>query len=114
MTDTALYQSLRDIKLTTVRRAISSGCYRRSALQTFGWFAFDLALYLGALWGVFGSESAWVKLAFGRAAQSGLNWASPDRDQGWAKREPLNAWSVSCLTGNIYLKPRLVNGIPGF
>ena len=43
MTGPALYQSLRDIKLTTVRRAISSACYQRSALQTFGWFAFDLA-----------------------------------------------------------------------
>ena len=64
----ALYQSLRDIKLTTVRRAISSGCYRRSALQTFGWLAFDLGLYLGALRGVFASESAWAKLAFGLGA----------------------------------------------
>ena len=52
MTGPGLYQSLRDIKLNTVRRAISSECYRRSSLQTFGWFAFDLALYLGALWGV--------------------------------------------------------------
>ena len=68
MTGPALYQSLRDIKLTTVRRAISSGCYRRSALQTFGWFGFDLSLYLGALWGVFVSESAWAKLAFGVGA----------------------------------------------
>jgi omega-6 fatty acid desaturase (delta-12 desaturase) len=62
------HQSLRDIKLTTVRRALSSGCYRRSALQTFGWLVFDLALYLGALWGVFASESPWAKLAFGLAA----------------------------------------------
>jgi omega-6 fatty acid desaturase (delta-12 desaturase) len=65
---TSLYQSLRDIKLTTVRRAISDACYRRSALQTFGWYAFDLALYLGLMYGVFASEAWWARLAFGVGA----------------------------------------------
>ena len=43
-----LYASLRQISLNTVRRSISKACYQRSALRTLGWFAFDLALYLGA------------------------------------------------------------------
>jgi omega-6 fatty acid desaturase (delta-12 desaturase) len=68
MTVTPLYQALRDIKLNTVRQAISRTCYDRSTLQTFGWYAFDLALYLGLMWGVFAAESWWVKLLFGFGA----------------------------------------------
>ena len=52
-----LHQSLLDVKLTAVRRAISAACYRRSALQTFGWFAFDLALYLVMMAGALASDS---------------------------------------------------------
>ena len=47
MEDTVLHQALLDVKLTSVRRAISAPCYRRSPLQTFGWLAVDLALYAG-------------------------------------------------------------------
>jgi omega-6 fatty acid desaturase (delta-12 desaturase) len=65
---TALYQSLRDIKLTTVRQVIPAVCFKRSALQTFGWYAFDLALYLGLMYGVFASEAWWARLAFGVGA----------------------------------------------
>ncbi|HEU5171184.1 MAG TPA: fatty acid desaturase [Gemmatimonadales bacterium] len=68
MNTSALYASLRDIKLTTVRHAISSACYARSVVQTFGWFAFDLALYVAMMWGVLASDSAWAKLAFGVGA----------------------------------------------
>ena len=67
-----LYASLRQISLNKVRRSISSACYQRSALRTFGWYAFDLAFYLGALWGVFANDSPWVKLAFGLGAGCGV------------------------------------------
>ena len=63
-----LHQSLLDVKLTAVRRAISAACYRRSALQTFGWFAFDLALYLVMMAGALASDSPWARLAFGVGA----------------------------------------------
>jgi len=53
MAATPLYQALKDIKLTTVRKAISEDSFKRSAVQTFGWYAFDLALYLGLMYGVF-------------------------------------------------------------
>ena len=56
------YQSLKDIKLTTVRKAISPESYRRSMGQTFGWYAFDLALYLTFLWGVFATDLWWAQL----------------------------------------------------
>ena len=65
MTGTQIYQALKDIKLTTVRKAISNACYDRSVLQTFGWYAFDLLLYVGLLWGVFASDAWWAKLLFG-------------------------------------------------
>ncbi len=65
MTGTQIYQALKDIKLTTVRKAISDACYDRSVLQTFGWYAFDLLLYVGLLWGVFASDAWWAKLLFG-------------------------------------------------
>jgi omega-6 fatty acid desaturase (delta-12 desaturase) len=68
MDDEPLYQSLRDIKLTAVRRTISAACYRRSTLQTFGWLGFDLALYLGFMVGVLASDAVWVQLAFGVGA----------------------------------------------
>src|SRR6266540_2470509 len=38
-----LYQALQNIHLNTVRRALSTACFERSAGQTFGWLAFDLA-----------------------------------------------------------------------
>src|SRR5687768_15199689 len=63
-----LYQTLREVKLNTVRRALSAACFERSAWQTFGWLAFDLALYVGALAGVFASDAWWAKLAFGVGA----------------------------------------------
>jgi len=63
-----LYQALKDIKLTTVRKAISHACFERSSLQTFGWFAFDLVLYAGSMWGVFAADTWWAKLLFGLAA----------------------------------------------
>lgn len=65
MTGTQIYQALKDIKLTTVRKAISDACYDRSVLQTFGWYAFDLMLYVGLMWGVFASDAWWAKLLFG-------------------------------------------------
>ncbi len=65
MTGTQIYQALKDIKLTTVRKAISKACYDRSVLQTFGWYLFDLALYVGLMWGVFASDAWWAKLLFG-------------------------------------------------
>jgi acyl-lipid omega-6 desaturase (Delta-12 desaturase) len=68
MADAEPYEALKTIKLTTVRKAISTGCYRRSWLQTFGWFAFDLALYLGLMAGVLASEAWWAKLLFGLGA----------------------------------------------
>lgn len=63
-----LYQALKDIKLTTVRKVISEACFERSTLQTFGWFAFDLVLYAGFMWGVFAADAWWAKLLFGLAA----------------------------------------------
>jgi acyl-lipid omega-6 desaturase (Delta-12 desaturase) len=63
-----LYQTLREVKLNTVRRALSAACFERSAWQTFGWLAFDLALYVGAMAGVFASDACWAKLAFGVGA----------------------------------------------
>jgi len=68
MDDRRLYQALKDIKLTTVRKAISESCYRRSWARTFGWFAFDLALYLGAMVGVMSSDALWAKFLFGLGA----------------------------------------------
>jgi omega-6 fatty acid desaturase (delta-12 desaturase) len=68
MDDRRLYQALKEIKLNTVRQAISEPCYRRSWIRTFGWFAFDLALYLGAMAGVFSSEPLWAKFLFGLGA----------------------------------------------
>jgi omega-6 fatty acid desaturase (delta-12 desaturase) len=62
------YQSLKDIKLTTVRKAISPESYRRSMGQAFGWFAFDLALYLAFMVGIFTSETRWVQLLCGLGA----------------------------------------------
>ena len=62
------YQSLKDIKLTTVRKAISPDAYRRSMWQTFGWYAFDLTLYLAFLWGVFTSDTWWVQFLCGLGA----------------------------------------------
>ena len=106
MTGPALYQSLRDIKLTTVRRAISSACYQRSALQTFGWFAFDLALYLGALWGVFASGSAWAKLAFGVGAGCAVAfmfvWAHDAAHGALFRRE----WTAELL-GTAFMLPSM-------
>jgi omega-6 fatty acid desaturase (delta-12 desaturase) len=68
MASPPLYQALKDIKLTTVRKAISPGSYSRSAVQTFGWYAFDLALYLGLMSGVFAAHAWWAKLLFGLGA----------------------------------------------
>jgi omega-6 fatty acid desaturase (delta-12 desaturase) len=68
MNSAALYESLQTVNLNAVRRAISSACYRRSWLRTFGWYAFDLALYLAAMWGVFASGSLWLKLLSGIGA----------------------------------------------
>ena len=68
MEDTVLHQALLDVKLTSVRRAISAPCYRRSPLQTFGWLAFDLALYLAMMAGVLRSDSSWAQLGFGVGA----------------------------------------------
>ncbi len=65
MDDARLYQALKDINLNTVRMAISDGCYRRSWMRAFGAFALDLTLYLGAMTGVFVSQSPWAKLVFG-------------------------------------------------
>src|ERR1035437_10230375 len=65
MASPPLYQALKDIKLTTVRKAISPGSYSRSAVQTFGWYAFDLALYLGLMSGVFAAHAWRAKLLFG-------------------------------------------------
>jgi omega-6 fatty acid desaturase (delta-12 desaturase) len=62
------FQDLRSINLNTVRRAISPGCYQRSAVRTFGWLAFDVAAYLGTMAGVFASDSAWARLLWGVAA----------------------------------------------
>lgn len=68
MAATPLYQTLKDIKLTTVRKSISEGSFKRSAVQTFGWYAFDLALYLSLMFGVFAAHSWWAKLLFGLGA----------------------------------------------
>jgi acyl-lipid omega-6 desaturase (Delta-12 desaturase) len=68
MSGPQLYQALRDIKLTTVRKAISDACYNRSALLTFGWFTFDLVLYIALMVGVFSSDPWWAKLLFGVGA----------------------------------------------
>jgi len=68
MTAEPLYRALRDIKLTTVRKAISSACYTKSWFKTWGSFAFDVALYIGLMTGVFVAENGWVQLAFGLAA----------------------------------------------
>ncbi|MFZ5659821.1 MAG: fatty acid desaturase [Pseudomonadota bacterium] len=61
-------QTLQGIKLNTVRQAISSNCYKRSTRKALGWYAFDLVLYLSAMWGVFASHSPWLKLFFGLLA----------------------------------------------
>jgi omega-6 fatty acid desaturase (delta-12 desaturase) len=64
----ALYQSLKDIKLTTVRQTLSPDSYRRSMWQTFGWYLFDLSLYLAFMRGVFTSDTWWVQLLCGLGA----------------------------------------------
>ena len=63
-----LYQGLRDIKLTTVRKALSENSFKRSAARTFGAFAFDLVLYLAFMWGVFALDAWWAKLLCGLGA----------------------------------------------
>lgn len=68
MAEPAAFEALKTIKLTTVRKAISDDCFRRSWLQTFGWFGFDLLLYLGLMTGVFVSDAWWAKLLFGLGA----------------------------------------------
>jgi len=68
MAPPASYQSLKDIKLTSVRQRISPASYRRSMRQTFGWFAFDLSLYLALMWGIFTSDTWWVQLLCGLGA----------------------------------------------
>jgi omega-6 fatty acid desaturase (delta-12 desaturase) len=68
MTGSRFLESLRDTSLNTVRRAISPECYRRSAARTFGWLAFDLALYAGALGGIVASDALWAKLLWGLGA----------------------------------------------
>ena len=65
MPDARLYQALKDINLNTVRTAISEACYRRSSVRAFAAYARDLALYLGAMAGVFACETLWAKLLFG-------------------------------------------------
>ena len=64
MDETALHQLLRDVKLTTVRRALSADCYRRSPLQTYGWLAIDVTFYLAMMAGVLVSDTAWARLAY--------------------------------------------------
>ena len=62
------FQDLQRIQLTTVRKAISPECYRRSPVRTFGWLAFDVAAYAGAMFGLFASDAWWARLLFGVAA----------------------------------------------
>jgi omega-6 fatty acid desaturase (delta-12 desaturase) len=62
------YRSLKDIKLTTVRKTISPESYRRSLGHAFGWYAFDLALYLAFMWGIFTSDTWWLQLLCGLGA----------------------------------------------
>ncbi len=66
------HEPLHDVKLTTVRTAISPVCYRRSQVRNFAWLGFDFAIYLAAMWAVFAVESAWLKLAFGLVAGCGV------------------------------------------
>lgn len=68
MDRTQPYKDLHNVKLTTVRQAISPECYTQSTGRALFWYAFDLALYLGAIAGVFLCESVWLKLVFGLLA----------------------------------------------
>ena len=68
MADSVLLDTLRSLNLNVVRRVIPQDCYRRSVVQTVGWLAFDLALYVGALAGVFTSASVPARLLFGVGA----------------------------------------------
>ncbi len=106
MTGLPIYQALRDIKLTTVRKAISDACYNRSVLQTFGWYAFDLALYLGLMWGVFSSDAWWAKLLFGFGAGCAVAfmfvWAHDAAHGALFKSD----WTAEIL-GTVFMLPSL-------
>lgn len=100
------YQSLQHTKLNAIRQAISSACYQRSHLKTFGWFLFDLSLYLGFIWGVFASDTAWLKLTFGLLAGCVVAfmfvWAH-DAAHGALFKSP----RVSELFGTFFMLPSL-------
>jgi omega-6 fatty acid desaturase (delta-12 desaturase) len=106
MASPPLYQALKDIKLTTVRKAISPGSYSRSAVQTFGWYAFDLALYLGLMSGVFAAHAWWAKLLFGLGAGCAVAfmfvWAHDAAHGALFKSD----WTAEIL-GTIFMLPSL-------
>jgi omega-6 fatty acid desaturase (delta-12 desaturase) len=106
MTGLPIYQALKDIKLTTVRKAISRACYNRSTLQTFGWYAFDLMLYLGLMWGVFSSDAWWAKLLFGFGAGCAVAfmfvWAHDAAHGALFKSD----WTAEIL-GTVFMLPSL-------
>lgn len=59
------YLELSSIKLGTIRRSIPESCFRRSTSRALAWGAFDLSLYLGALYLVFISSNPLVQLIGG-------------------------------------------------
>ncbi len=68
MEKTPSYKELHQVKLQTVRQAISPECYTRSGARAISWYLFDLALYLGAVSGVFLFQNPLLKLVFGLLA----------------------------------------------
>ncbi len=106
MNSSSLYRSLQEINLNAVRRTISSACYQRSWLRTFGWYLFDLALYLGAMWGVFASESVWLRLAFGVGAgcavASMFVWAHDAAHGALFRSKP-----IAEILGTLFMLPSL-------
>lgn len=106
MSAPALYQSLKDIKLTTVRQALSPETYRRSTWQALGWYAFDLALYLGFMWGIFSSQTWWVQMLCGLGAGAAVGimfvWAHDAAHGALFARD----W-VAEIFGTLFMLPSL-------
>lgn len=66
--DMGAYTDLHGVKLQTIRQAVAPERYTRSVARALFWFAFDLALYLAAIAGVFLSHGVLGRLFFGAIA----------------------------------------------
>ncbi len=102
----ALYQCLKDIKLTAVRRAISAHAYRRSMWRTFGAYAFDLALYLAFMWGIFRSDTWWAQLLCGLGAGAAVAFMFV-RAHDAAHGALFTRFWVAELFGTLFMLPSL-------